>query len=354
MHSASAAELNPTIEPSCPVAAAAPAASPKPRKPRVWTVFVAWIVAAIVGEMAIFASLVVVGASAGMVLGAQGADAATIQAHVQAMFQQPLLALLVRLLPFQLTLAAVVLLAAWLSKEPLAQRLGLVKPSGRTFGGLQLAGMAAFTMAAATSVAIAMNLLLGAPAAGNAIDAVITDGSWWTITLLSLVLCMIPAVIEEIVFRGYIQRRFLQRWSPAVAIGVSSLLFALLHADSLPHIVAVVPLAVVTGLLAYRTNSVRPGMLVHAVHNAGAVGFGVLATVLVPHFGQDTAGLLTLGAIAVLGLAGLPAVVSLLRSAKPRPAHDAHFVPQPATETPSVLGRELGLAGYLTDSRVAG
>ena len=60
-------------------------------------------------------------------------------------------------------------------------------------------------------------------------------------------------------------------WSPAVAIGVSTLLFAVLHFDSLQHIIDVVPLGIVTGLLAYRTNSVRPGMLVHGLHNAGAV-----------------------------------------------------------------------------------
>jgi membrane protease YdiL (CAAX protease family) len=38
--------------------------------------------------------------------------------------------------------------------------------------------------------------------------------------LLSIILSVIPALVEESLFRGYLQRRFLQRWSPAVAISL--------------------------------------------------------------------------------------------------------------------------------------
>jgi membrane protease YdiL (CAAX protease family) len=122
--------------------------------------------------------------------------------------------------------------------------------------------------------------------------------------------------------------------------------------DSLQHIIAVVPLGVVTGLLAYRTNSVKPGMLVHAVHNTGAVGFGALATVLTPHIGHEELGLLLIGTIGVLGLIGLPAVVSLLRSAKPQPSVETHAAP-PVVESLSARSRELRLGNYAIDSRLA-
>ena len=88
------------------------------------------------------------------------------------------------------------------------------------------------------------------------------------VTLLSIILSILPALVEEALFRGYLQRRLLQRWSPAVAIGVSTLLFALLHFDSVHHMFGVVPLGVITGLLAYRTNSIKPGMLVHGLQRS--------------------------------------------------------------------------------------
>jgi uncharacterized protein len=204
------------------------------------------------------------------------------------------------------------------------------------------------------ALAIGYTLLVGQPPQDNAISSAIADGSWWTITLLSIILSVIPALVEETLFRGYMQRRFLERWSPVVAIGFSTVLFAVMHMDSLQHIVAVVPLGVVTGLLAYRTNSVKPGMLVHGLHNVGAVGFGALASVLSPYIGIEGVGLLMLGAIGVLGLLGLPAIISLLRSAQPQPAIEATVVtPESPVETVSVLIRDVSVATPATDSQLA-
>jgi len=141
--------------------------------------------------------------------------------------------------------------------------------------------------------------------------------------------------------------------SQKVQISVSSLPFAIMHMDSLQHIIAVVPLGVVTGLLAYRTNSVKPGMLVHAIHNTGAVGFAALAPVLTPHIGHEELGLLLIGTIGVLGLIGLPAVVSLLRSAKPQPSVKTHAAPEPVVKPLSAWSRELSLPNFAVDSRLA-
>ncbi len=327
------------------------AASPKARKPRVWTAFATFLVAAIIAQVAAIGAFFAVGFGTGVIMGAQGANGAEIQARVQEIFQQPLIVLMVSLIPCQLGLALVVLFAAWLSKEPLQRRLGLVPQTGRVLGGFRLITMAAFTLSAAWAIAMLFSLLAGPPPAGNPIGDVITDGSWWSITLLSIILSVIPALIEETLFRGYLQRRFLQRWSPAVAISVSSLLFAIMHFDSLQHIIAVVPLAVVAGLLAYRTNSVKPGMLVHATHNAAVVGFGALAMVMGPSIGPDAFGLFFLGLTVVLGLIGLPAVVSLLRTAKPGPSGEAHAAPEPAVESLSVVN--LRLVNFAIDSRLA-
>lgn len=340
----------------------APAASSKIRKPRVWTAFATWFAVIIVGTLCSLLALVAVGVGIGFVMGAQGADATAIQAQVKEVCQRPFVALMLSLIPFQLGMIGVVYFAARRSKEPIKQRLGLLTPTGPPFSKLKLVMTAAFTLSTAMGVAIIAVLAIGAPKTNNPINAVINDGSWWAITALSIVLSVIPALVEETFFRGFLQRRFLQRWSPVFAISVSTLLFAVMHMDSLQHIMAVVPLGLVNGLLAYRTNSVKPGMLVHAIHNTGVVGIGALATALMPHMGEEAVGMLLCGTIGVLGLIGLPAIVSLLRSAKPQaaaetPAVETTGVAMPAVEAVveplSVRSRELSLPNYLIDSRLA-
>ena len=77
-----------------------------------------------------------------------------------------------------------------------------------------------------------------------------------------------PGFNEETLFRGYMQRRLLQRWHPLAAILVVSLLFAILHIT--PHAIALAfPCGLWLGTLAWRTNSTWPGIISHALFNGG-------------------------------------------------------------------------------------
>jgi membrane protease YdiL (CAAX protease family) len=305
-----------TVHTALPPTAPEPVAVPRPRKPRVWTVFLAWIGAVIFGQFFAFMGFVMAGIGIGVVLGFQGVDPATIQTRVVEIFQHPIVALLLTLVPFQLGMLAMVALAARWSPEPMRERLGLMPSLARPVSRLRLAMLAAFTLSTALLSAIGLSLFMGDPAA-SPISTAISDGSWIAVTLTAVLLSLVPAIIEEVVFRGYIQRRLLARWSPSVAIGVSTLLFAIIHTDSLQHVLAVVPLGIVTGLLAYRTGSIKAGILVHAIHNAGAVGFGALARLLTPSLGDEGAGLVLIGGVVALGLVGLPAIIALVRRAEP-------------------------------------
>ena len=305
---------------------------PRPiRKPRVWTSFAVWLSAIILGTIASVAAFILVGVVMGIVMGTQGLDAATIQTRVQDAVSQPLPALLLTLLPFQFGMMLVVLFAARRSPEPLQQRLGLLPSSGRASGRIRVATMAGFTLASALAAVIGSSLLLG-DVSETSLAAAINNGSWGTITLLSIILSVVPALVEAILCRGYIQRRLLERWSAPMAIGTSTLLFAVIHADSLQHIIGVVPLGIVTGMLAFRTNSVRPAMLVHAIHNAAAVGFGALMAMLAPRLGDETLGFIVIGLIAMLGLIGLPAVVSLMKRVPSESIDREPGAPHPAVE----------------------
>ncbi|MFO0903607.1 MAG: type II CAAX endopeptidase family protein [Pirellulales bacterium] len=298
--------------------ATTPAASPEqPAKPRVWTVFAAYVVASIGGVAGIVLANAAVGVCVGVADSVHGRDAEFIQTHIQQILRHPLAALFAQLLPYQLGMLAVALFAAWMSPHPWKERLGLVKAVGGEPSGLNLAGLGAFTVATALSTAVALSLIAGPPAAAESMAGAESTGAWWLVAAANFAVMLVPAFVEECFFRGYIQRRLLERWSPFAAISTTTGLFAILHCDSLHHVLAVVPLGIVTGVLAYRTQSVRAGIVVHAVHNLAAVGYGVYAAELGGNLSSDALGMALVGLIASLLLAGLVALTCFVRTRRP-------------------------------------
>jgi len=79
---------------------------------------------------------------------------------------------------------------------------------------------------------------------------------------------LMAPVCEELVFRGAILRALL-RWTPRhwVAIAVSALLFAVVHANpaQMPHAFLI---GLLLGWLYYRTDSIVPGIVYHWVNNS--------------------------------------------------------------------------------------
>ena len=79
---------------------------------------------------------------------------------------------------------------------------------------------------------------------------------------------LLAPVCEELVFRGAILRALL-RWTPRhwLAIAISALLFALIHANpaQMPHAFLI---GLLLGWLYYRTDSIVPGIVYHWVNNS--------------------------------------------------------------------------------------
>jgi len=85
-------------------------------------------------------------------------------------------------------------------------------------------------------------------------------------------IAVVPAICEEIMFRGYIMRTFEKHFSAVTAIAASSILFGLFHLQP----TNLIPLATIGGALAiltYYTNSLYPAMAAHFVNNGSAVLF---------------------------------------------------------------------------------
>lgn len=80
-----------------------------------------------------------------------------------------------------------------------------------------------------------------------------------------MALCALPAVTEELFFRGALQG-LLRPCGSAAAIFGPALLFSLLHLDAIQGLTALV-CGVFLGWLAERSGSILPGMLLHFVNN---------------------------------------------------------------------------------------
>ena len=83
-------------------------------------------------------------------------------------------------------------------------------------------------------------------------------------------LALLPALAEELLFRGLLLGRLKARWGPAVALTLSSLLFGAAHLDLAQGLAAAV-LGFFLGGLRLRTGSVHASILCHASNNGIAI-----------------------------------------------------------------------------------
>ena len=129
--------------------------------------------------------------------------------------------------------------------------------------------------AAATALSfIVLIVVLVASAVGARVfsfdPAGLVEGDSWLILLAALV----PAIWEELSFRGFVLANLQQRFSASVAVVISSIVFGLFHFsnlfgnwDDIGSVVAGVIAATTLGLgwgdVVIRTNSIVPAMVLH-------------------------------------------------------------------------------------------
>lgn len=100
------------------------------------------------------------------------------------------------------------------------------------------------------------------------------------LTLFSFLLMssVVAGVVEEAAFRGYLQSPIERRHGPLMAILITSAVFVLAHlpgrSSVSPSDLLIVSLASFNyGILAYLTNSILPGLVLHASGDAASFGF---------------------------------------------------------------------------------
>lgn len=85
-----------------------------------------------------------------------------------------------------------------------------------------------------------------------------------------LMAAVLPAVSEEVLFRGLLQGAVARHRGARAAIWITAVVFALAHA-AVQSFAVILVIGLFLGALAVRYDSLFPGMLFHTVYNASAV-----------------------------------------------------------------------------------
>jgi sodium transport system permease protein len=150
--------------------------------------------------------------------------------------------------------------------------LGLCRPTWWSLPAAGLLALLLFVPVTALTVAIlqlnpdlqqAIRTSTGAPGAAREVQQGLASVNPW---IMLLVLGVLPALCEELAFRGFILSGLRRRFRPWTAILLSSFLFALYRMNVfqfVPHFAV----GMVLALLATRGGSVAPAVLFHIVWN---------------------------------------------------------------------------------------
>jgi membrane protease YdiL (CAAX protease family) len=146
------------------------------------------------------------------------------------------------------------------------RRLGLSTPQPNWSAVLWLCVMCVGLVA--LSVALTMGLAASGSLGGIAAPAITPYWPVQTSMGIAFAISMAPlaALGEELLYRGYVQRGLLERWSPAPGILLTALCSAL--GRGWPDLVYALPSTVFLGWAAYRTDSTRASFIIHVAGNA--------------------------------------------------------------------------------------
>ena len=167
------------------------------------------------------------------------------------------------LLPAAGLAAAFWLLAVGVRATPMRLRISVQMPrDGRLWLFVPVFLGAGFLCSLLTTL---LQRLLAAFTRYRAPEAIRLPQSGFATFLYFIGMCVVPAVLEELLVRGAMQA-VLSRWGTWFSIVVSSVVFTLLHGD-IAQMPSLFILSVLMGLAAYCTGSLALGMALHFAYN---------------------------------------------------------------------------------------
>ncbi len=233
-------------------------------------------------------------------------DQAAVEEWVAAFGSTPY-GLGILVLPAQFVFLAAVFGAAALSKQRIAERLALRRSALPLWSW-------PFLMVGTLGAGIigAMLIALLPQRESDQLTMIyeaLAGASGFTLFFLLFAISIVPGFAEEALFRGYVQSRLLKRWPPVFAIGYSAVFFALAHMDP-AHMLAVVPIGIWLGIVAWRGGSIVPAIVCHLFNNA----VGVFTASLANEKTIDSVGELPVPFLVLIALGTAGAIVVLIQS----------------------------------------
>ncbi|HLN28080.1 MAG TPA: ABC transporter permease subunit/CPBP intramembrane protease [Gemmataceae bacterium] len=223
--------------------------------------------------------------------------------------------------------------------------LGLSIPPLKTFlsavllAGLMLPPLSELTLAILRQFPVLKELLSERQPLVEELSSIRGGGgasSW----LYLVVFALLPAICEELAFRGFILSGLRRRFAPWTAILMSSFLFAIYHMNVFQALPAFI-LGVVLSLLTIQSGSTLPAMLLHLLYNGALIGVALLPRLGysgddVPFqeiFNPVVTVLFSLSAVVLLARLGLRLST---KEAGPTPPDLPHQVPLATPGQPAV------------------
>lgn len=90
--------------------------------------------------------------------------------------------------------------------------------------------------------------------------------NFFDFVVVGLGVVVVAGLVEEALFRGFLQRTMEYHRGVTRAVTTSSLIFAAIHLNPW-WIIQIIFLGMLLGLMSWRANSIIPGVIVHAVNN---------------------------------------------------------------------------------------
>ena len=188
----------------------------------------------------------------------------------------PLLALCRASLRAELAIGTIALAGALLAGPPVARRLGLsrVDPG---LGGHGLGWLVLGTLALSHALDAALALTgLGEQSALAHFPALLAGARGERLLVALVALGLAPAVAEELLCRGLLQRALVARIGPGFGIGLAAAVFGALHLEPI-HAGFALLLGLYLGAAAHWAGHTWAAIVCHGVNNLTAVGLAALA-----------------------------------------------------------------------------
>ena len=134
-------------------------------------------------------------------------------------------------------------------------------------------------------------------------ELVFEINNFWKLLLAIFSMAVLPAIFEELVYRGIVMKGLLSKFKPWIAITVSAILFALMH-GSLDQTFFQLFLGLILGFVAYKTHNIIYPILIHFFNNVIVLILNyVQSTVLVGY--PENLSYVIISVLLFIGGAGL-------------------------------------------------